>query len=217
MARPAAVPLASEREPRGARRKRETRSRLLAAALRLMAEKGVEGVAVNEITEAADVGFGSFYNHFESKEAIYRAVVDSVFEEFADRLDALLANVEDPAEIVAVSVRHTLVRAKKEPEWGAFLVREGFSMRSVDSGLGRRLLRDIKKGIAAGRFSNGDPFMRFVAVSGTVLASIAAASTDAHRFSTRHFPERCAAMVLQSLGVDPLEANEIARRTLPRA
>ncbi|EUC21006.1 regulatory protein TetR, partial [Burkholderia sp. BT03] len=66
---PAAVP--EEREPRGARRKRETRGRLLDAALRLMAEKGMEGVAINEITEAADVGFGSFYNHFESKEAIY--------------------------------------------------------------------------------------------------------------------------------------------------
>ena len=58
-----------EKEPRGARRKRETRARLLEAALRLSAERGMEGVAINEITEAADVGFGSFYNHFESKEA----------------------------------------------------------------------------------------------------------------------------------------------------
>src|SRR5690349_18112328 len=63
-----AVPV---REPRGARRRRETRSRLLMAALKLMAEKGMEGVAINEITETGDVGFGSFYNHFESKEAIY--------------------------------------------------------------------------------------------------------------------------------------------------
>jgi AcrR family transcriptional regulator len=47
-----------------------------------MAEKGLDGVAINEITEAADVGFGSFYNYFESKEAIYQALVDSVFEEF---------------------------------------------------------------------------------------------------------------------------------------
>src|SRR5258708_39986734 len=66
---PVAVP--EEREPRGARRKRETRARLLDAALKLMAERGMEGVAVNEITEAADVGFGSFYNHFESKESIF--------------------------------------------------------------------------------------------------------------------------------------------------
>src|ERR1700692_1340496 len=79
----------AEREPRGARRRRETRSRLLVAALKLTAEKGMEGVAINEITEAADVGFGSFYNHFESKEAIYATLVDNVFEEFADMLDRL--------------------------------------------------------------------------------------------------------------------------------
>src|ERR1700761_8089642 len=97
---PAAVP--EEREPRGARRKRETRARLLDAALRLMAEKGMEGVAINEITEAADVGFGSFYNHFESKEAIYSTLVDNVFEEFADMLDRLAGGISDPAEVVAV-------------------------------------------------------------------------------------------------------------------
>ena len=55
----AAADTADAREPRGARRKRETRARLLDAALKLMAEKGMEGVAINEITEAADVGFGS--------------------------------------------------------------------------------------------------------------------------------------------------------------
>src|SRR5579872_6970674 len=80
-----------EAEPRGARRKRETRSRLLQAAFRLMAVKGMEGVAINEITEAADVGFGSFYNHFESKETIYSAVVEWLFEEFGNRLDQLTA------------------------------------------------------------------------------------------------------------------------------
>ena len=64
----------AQREPRGERRKRETRSRLLEAALRLMAEKGMEGVAINEITEAADVGFGSFYNHFEFERSDLRGV-----------------------------------------------------------------------------------------------------------------------------------------------
>src|SRR6516225_5779711 len=98
----------AQRESRGVRRKRETRSRLLEAALRLMAEKGMEGVAINEITEAADVGFGSFYNHFESKEAIYATLVDNVFEEFADMLDRLAGGIADPAEVVAVSVRHTV-------------------------------------------------------------------------------------------------------------
>jgi Transcriptional regulator len=65
---------AEGRQPRGARRKRETRARLLDAALRLMAERGMDSVAINDITEAADVGFGSFYNHFGSKEGIFTAL-----------------------------------------------------------------------------------------------------------------------------------------------
>lgn len=44
------------REPRGARRKRETQARLLDVAFVLMAQKGMEGVAINEMTDAADVG-----------------------------------------------------------------------------------------------------------------------------------------------------------------
>ena len=147
----AEVTVAEEREPRGARRKRETRGRLLDAALRLMSERGMEGVAINEITEAADVGFGSFYNHFESKEAIYATLVDSVFEEFADSLDRLTSGLTDAAEIISVSVRHTLMRARCEPVWGRFLIREGFSARAMTQGLGQRLLRDIQRGIAAKR------------------------------------------------------------------
>lgn len=111
------------RERRGTRRKQETRARLLHAALLLLSERNIERVAINEITEAADVGFGSFYNHFESKEAIYAALVSAVFEEFADSLDKLTEGLSDPAEIISVSVRHTLVRARREPVWGRFGVR----------------------------------------------------------------------------------------------
>jgi AcrR family transcriptional regulator len=112
----------AEREPRGARRRRETRSRLLAAALELMAEKGMEGVAINEITEAADVGFGSFYNHFESKEAIYAELLHWVFEDFADAMERVLGQISDPAEVIAVSVRYTMMRGLREAVWGQFLV-----------------------------------------------------------------------------------------------
>jgi AcrR family transcriptional regulator len=162
----------TEREPRGARRRRETRSRLLMAALELMAERGMEAVAINEITEAADVGFGSFYNHFDSKEAIYGAVLEWVFEDFADAMERVTGEISDPAEIIAVSTRYTIMRALRERVWGQFLVREGFSPRSIDQGLGRRLLRDIRKGIAAKRLNAADPLMSLVAVGGTTLGAI---------------------------------------------
>ena len=222
---PVAVP--EEREPRGARRKRETRARLLDAALRLMAEKGMEGVAINEITEAADVGFGSFYNHFESKEAIYATLVDNVFEEFADTLDRLAGGLSDPAEVIAVSVRHTLMRARRDPVWGRFLIREGFSAGMLSRGLGQRLLRDIGNGIAAKRFIVADPFIGFLSVGGTVLAAVAAELNfvapsapaaqllDELGFSGEHFAERTAATILQTLGLKRAEAEKIAMRALP--
>ncbi|MGP6159610.1 MAG: TetR/AcrR family transcriptional regulator, partial [Vulcanimicrobiaceae bacterium] len=207
----------------------ETRSRLLAAALKLMAEKGMEGVAINEITEAADVGSGSFYNHFESKEAIYAAVVDSVFGEFSDALDELVSNILDPAEVVSVCVRHTLLRAGRDPTWGQFLIREGFSTQSLERGLAQQLLRHIRQGIAAGRFSIAiaDALIGLISVGGPVLASIAvaqklgvaagprAAGLAELGFNTNHLPERTAAVVLQTLGLDRAAAEEVAHRPLP--
>jgi AcrR family transcriptional regulator len=195
---------------------------LLEAALKLMAEKGMEGVAINEITEAADVGFGSFYNHFESKDAIYAALVVSVFEEFADGLDRLLSKITDPAEVVSVAVRHTLLRAQREPLWGQFLIREGFSARALQGGLGMRLLRDVQKGIAAKRFVVADPLMSFMSVGGTVLFSIAAelqfaATLKKLGFKSDNLPERAAAILLQTLGLTRSEAESIARRPLPTA
>lgn len=217
----------AEREPRGARRRRETRSRLLVAALKLMAEKGMDGVAINEITEAADVGFGSFYNHFESKEAIYAALLDWVFEDFADAMEHVLGAISDPAEVVAVSVRYTVMRALRERVWGQFLVREGFSARSVDHGLGRRLLRDIRKGVAAKRLNVADPLMSFVSVGGTTLGAISIGlqlgSTQGQQSAIlkeldsdlEHLPERVAKMALEALGVGRAEAERIAYRPLP--
>ncbi|WP_269501592.1 TetR/AcrR family transcriptional regulator [Burkholderia sp. IMCC1007] len=222
-----AAEAADAREPRGARRKRETRARLLEAALTLMAQKGMEGVAINEITEAADVGFGSFYNHFESKEAIYAALVESVFDEFADWLDRLTTGLSDPAEVIAVSARYTLMRAHREPLWGQFLVREGFSARMLTRGLGQRLLRDVQRGIEAKRFAVADPFVAFLSVGGTMLAAVAADPDvvapdapnadvlDALGFSREHLAERVAAALLQSLGLKRAEAEKVATRPLP--
>lgn len=221
------APPAAGREPRGARRKRETRARLLEAALALMAQKGMEGVAINEITEAADVGFGSFYNHFESKEAIHAAVLDTVFEEFADTLDRIAGNLSDPAEVISVSLRHTLQRARREPVWGHFLMREGLSARALSRGLGPRLLRDIQRGVLAERFVASDPLMSVLTVGGTVLTAIAIELrfdageepvTDMLNmigYSQDGFAERTAASLLQTLGIPRAEAMEIANRPLP--
>lgn len=207
---------------RGARRKLQTRQRLLDAALSLMSSRGMEGVAINEITDRADVGFGSFYNHFESKEAIYAVLIDTFFEEFADALEESTADLEDPAEIIAVSIRHTMRRASDDPVWGRFLLREGLSEHALTRGLGRRLLRDIQNGVATGRFGLADITMSFLAVGGMVLTAIAAqlallghadAQAKALFAAGEHLgpiDRRTSAMCLQILGLKQKEAMAIS-------
>jgi len=52
------------------------REQILKAGLKCLLEKGFNGVGVQEITEAAGVPKGSFYNHFESKEALGAEVIE---------------------------------------------------------------------------------------------------------------------------------------------
>ena len=215
------------RERRGTRRKQETRSRLLHAALLLLSERNIERVAINEITEAADVGFGSFYNHFESKEGLFAALIDWAFEDFADKLDGIAHGLTDPAEVIAISVRHTLLRAQREPVWGRLLIREGVSTRALTRGLGLRLLRDSRRGLAAKRFVVSDPLTSVLSVIGTVLAGVAAElhfaaapataqrSQRAAAVRIEHLAERAAVFVLQALGVKRAEAERIAQLPLP--
>ena len=52
------------------RHRAETRERLFEAALKLFAERGYLETTVEDITEAADVGKGTFFNYFPTKEHV---------------------------------------------------------------------------------------------------------------------------------------------------
>lgn len=197
---------------RTTRRKEQTRARLVSGALRVMAEKGVAGATIQEITEAADVGFGSFYNYFSSKEAIAEAAIDDIVDGFGSLLDRLATVLDDPAEVMAASVRYTLRRAREDRLWSRFLVLTGFLV-APRAGLVRRMARDVRLGIEARRFRANDVDGTVTAIAGTVLAFI---SADLNGDLRRAAPERAATIVLRLVGVSDPEARDIARRRLPR-
>jgi len=51
---------------------RRNRELILAAAARLFRERGLDGVSLAEVMQAAGLTHGAFYGHFESKEALIR-------------------------------------------------------------------------------------------------------------------------------------------------
>jgi hypothetical protein len=162
--------------------------------------------------------------HLPSKEALHDALLSRVFEQFADALDGMASNIEDPAEVLAVSVRHALLRAEREPLWGKLLIRQSYQGDVIARGLGPRLLRDLQRGLESARFSAPDPVMMFIVVGSAILGAINAQTLRAETDSTvvgqiraqlRELDVRTAAAVLRVLGLDHEEADAIARRPLP--
>lgn len=65
------------------RRKEQTRSRILKAALGLFAKEGLEATTIAEITKAADIGKGTFFTYFASKEAVLADLGKHLLEQMA--------------------------------------------------------------------------------------------------------------------------------------
>src|SRR6185295_2105473 len=77
-------PTISRRE----RKKRETRRRILEAALELMAERPYADVKIEEISAAADVANATFFLHFPTKASLITAFNDEVATKIADALSS---------------------------------------------------------------------------------------------------------------------------------
>ena len=111
----AAMAAGTPRASRLDRRKARTRQALIDAAVRLIAEGRGERASIQEITEAADIGFGSFYNHFESKGQLFQAASGQVLERWARMIDDASAGLGDPAERFAVGLRLSAVSPGATP------------------------------------------------------------------------------------------------------
>lgn len=68
---------------RAARRAQKTRQRLLDSALTVFSERGVDATAIEDITEHADVGKGTFYRHFTDKVAILTSLTEAAAKELS--------------------------------------------------------------------------------------------------------------------------------------
>jgi AcrR family transcriptional regulator len=79
---PSAPPKASGDAPLGRRerRKREVRERIYAVARDLFTKQGFEATTVDEIARVADVAPATFFNHFQSKQAVLGLMTGEVFE-----------------------------------------------------------------------------------------------------------------------------------------
>ena len=105
------LPLTPSTRGRRERRTAETRERLFRAALDLFAKKGFTETTVEDITEAADVGKGTFFNYFPSKDHILPAFGEMQLA----KLESAVAEVRNSGQPMPEFLRSLGVRMTQEP------------------------------------------------------------------------------------------------------
>lgn len=73
----------------------DTKPRILEVAIALFSNRGYNGVSMRDVAGEVGISPPALYNHFDSKETLYRAAVMAAFEKKSARLIAALSECED--------------------------------------------------------------------------------------------------------------------------
>ena len=152
------------------RRRERTRQELLAAATRVLAEKGVDRTKITDIAAAADVGVGTFYLHFPDKEALFDAVVEETVRRLKATVDAAREKARGPLAKIQAANRAFFRFARENREVfkivfghaAAFndLIRRAQALFIAD------LEKTVREGITSGAFAPLPPALVAQAVVG---------------------------------------------------
>jgi AcrR family transcriptional regulator len=190
----------------------QTRIKLILAAQAVMARSGVERATIAEIASEADVGFGSFYNHFSSKEEIAEAVFELQTEDLAKVVVMARETTTDIALAVSYVQRLIIRKAHIDPVWGWFIVRAQNALPQMENTFKERAAKTLRRGTQEGRFSIQDLETATAITLGGLIAVIRNMLTEGLSDSIgTNFSE----LMLRLYGVPPAEAATLARQPLP--
>jgi AcrR family transcriptional regulator len=202
----------SAAETRRDRRKRLNRQALIDAGYRVIAEKGIDAATMNEIAERADVGAGTAYNYFASKDELAMSVLEEVMRRLAERIEAVTDTFSDPGQVYAFGIRTVMMAATTDLRWRWLLKRAEVIAEAMYRVMGPYAIRDLRNGVAAGRYRVEDPDLAW-RLATHVIVGFSLAVCDG-----KLPPEKIDDAVVDLLGMVGVardEAWEIARRPSP--
>ena len=146
-------------------RSEETRSKILASAIKLFSAHGFNAASVDDICKDAEISKGAFYHHFESKQALFLALLDgwlqtidnaieasknmTVPETFAQMTEAFPYLFETAGEGLPMFLEFWLQASRDERIWQASIA----PYRRYH----KHFTALIKKGVEEGSFVEVDP------------------------------------------------------------
>ena len=127
---------------RRARRQAETRQRIFRCAVRLFAERGFFRTTVEDITQAADVGKGTFFNYFPTKEHVLGVLLQIQLGKVAEAV----AEARQQRSNIGEILRRLFLRVAEEPGRSRKVVRGLLPALLGSAPVRRLLLRGLLQG-----------------------------------------------------------------------
>jgi TetR/AcrR family transcriptional regulator len=119
------------------RRPTDTRDRVLAVAQALFAERGYRGASLRDIAKRIGIKAPSLLHHFPSKQQLYLAVLDKMFESLEDAANAIAWGRESRQERMRQAVAGAIDFIASHPDFVRIMWKE----MADESGVGRQVLK----------------------------------------------------------------------------
>jgi len=197
---------------RSERRRLRNRQALIDAGHQVITEKGIDAATMVEIAEAADVGAGTVYNYFSSKDELVVSVMEQVMERLAQRIEAVTNTFDDPAQVYAFGVRNVMMAATTDQRWRWLLRRSEVIAGAMFRVMGPYAIRDIRNAVARGRYVVEDPELAWRQATHAIVGfSLAVCDSEVRPDKI----DEAVVNLLGMVGVTRSESWEIARRPCP--
>ncbi len=187
-----------------------TRKALLAAGQRLLADRSIDAVAIDEIVQAAGVAKGSFYNHFEDKDAFATTILHDIRREIEAAVEQANKDVADPALRVvrALSVYVDFVLSSHQR--ASVLLRINVDVAKTSNPLNKGVLKDIAAGLRSGRFVVPSIAAGALFVIGACEVAMMSAVEETDDEKTLMLTQQVGSLLLRGLGIGFAEAESLS-------
>jgi AcrR family transcriptional regulator len=200
------VATSADRNPRRDR----TRLALVRAGQKLFAERPIDVVSIDDIVQAADVGRGSFYNHFTDKEEFEREIVAEARRDMEAAISAATACEPDPAVRTVLGVCVSIRFAHEHPASARLVARQFIQGGYMNTELNAGVLGDVSAGILGRRFTVPTAEIGILTVIGLANAAMIRSMELPDLFGKITLAQQISVAILRALGMQGEEVAAIA-------
>lgn len=196
-------------------RRLKTRAALIRAGAELLSRRPIDAIPINDIVDAAGVAKGSFFNHFEDKDAFAAEVAAEIREDLEARVAAANTDVVDPASRVARGIATFIQFALVEPKRTRIMLRGHEWATSGEHRLNVGIQADVLAGLASGRFlprAEGAGVAYLIGVC--LMALLATVDGSAGPAESKALATRLLVLALVGLGVEEGDAANVSRQAV---